>query len=179
MTYRVIRSERKTVSLEISRDGEVLVRAPRRMPTSQIERFVQDKQAWLEKHLQKQTARPLLPLLTQAEVQTLAELARQELPTLVAYYAEQLGVSYGRVTVRAQHTRWGSCSSKGNLNFNCLLMLTPPSVREYIVVHELCHLKEMNHSARFWEQVARIMPSYKTPEAWLKENGPSLIRRLG
>ena len=89
-----------------------------------------------------------------------------------------MGVSYGRITVRHQKSRWGSCSSKNNLNFNCLMMLTPPDVRNYIIVHELCHLKQMNHSPAFWQEVERIMPGYRTAKQWLEEHGPALIRRL-
>ncbi len=89
-----------------------------------------------------------------------------------------MGVSYGRITIRSQRTRWGSCSSKGNLNFNCLLLLCPEAVQDYVVVHELCHRKELNHSPKFWAEVERICPDYKTHRKWLKENGSSLIGRL-
>ena len=89
-----------------------------------------------------------------------------------------MGVSYGRITIRCQKTRWGSCSAKGNLNFNCLLMLAPPEVADYVVVHELCHRKHMNHGAAFWSEVARILPDYARHRAWLKENGSRLLARL-
>jgi predicted metal-dependent hydrolase len=89
-----------------------------------------------------------------------------------------MGISYGRITVRSQHTRWGSCSAKGNLNFNCLLMLVPQEVLDYVVVHELCHRKELNHSARFWAQVERILPDYRIHRKWLKDHGSALIGRL-
>ena len=87
-------------------------------------------------------------------------------------------MDYGRITIRAQRTRWGSCSAQGNLNFNCLLMLTPDNVMEYVVVHELCHRKEMNHSARFWSEVEKILPDYRRSRQWLKDNGGGLIGRL-
>lgn len=100
------------------------------------------------------------------------------IPERAAYYAEIIGVSYGRITIRNQKTRWGSCSGKGNLNFNCLLMLTPPEVLDYVVVHELCHRKEMNHSKRFWNEVEKVLPDYWESRKWLKENGGRIIERV-
>ena len=176
--YRLIRSDRKTISLEISRDGDVIVRAPRRMPERQIKRFVADKSAWLAKHLAKRAAQPKEQAFTPDEIEHLTAQAREILPPLVAQYAAMVGVSYNRVTVRHQLTRWGSCSRQGNLNFNCLLMCVPSAVRDYVIVHELCHRKELNHSVRFWAEVARVMPDYKQYEQWLKVNGGALIRRL-
>ncbi|MDE6567167.1 MAG: M48 family metallopeptidase, partial [Lachnospiraceae bacterium] len=94
------------------------------------------------------------------------------------YYARQIGVDYGRITIRNQKTRWGSCSGKGNLNFNCLLMLAPAEIQDYVVVHELCHRREMNHSPRFWAEVAKIMPDYQERRKWLKEHGQEIMRRM-
>jgi predicted metal-dependent hydrolase len=87
-------------------------------------------------------------------------------------------VTYGRITVRNQRTRWGSCSSKGNLNFNCLLMLAPPDILDYVVVHELCHRKEMNHSPKFWAEVAKVIPDYKERQKWLRTEGSNIMRRM-
>ena len=103
---------------------------------------------------------------------------RRGIPERVAHFAPLVGVTYGRITIRSQHTLWGSCSSKGNLNFNCLLMLTPPEVLDYVVVHELCHRKEMNHSVRFWAEVEHVLPDYEIRRKWLRENGTALISRL-
>lgn len=113
--------------------------------------------------------------LSQEEIKELADRAREVFPPKVAYYAQQIGVTYGRITIRNQKTRWGSCSGKGNLNFNCLLMLAPEEVQDYVVVHELCHRKEMNHSHRFWREVEKIMPDYKVHRKWLKEHGGRII----
>jgi len=87
-------------------------------------------------------------------------------------------VTYGRITVRNQKTRWGSCSSKGNLNFNCLLMLTPPEVIDSVVVHELCHLREMNHSPKFYAEVLKVYPDYHKWNGWLKEHGAAIMKRM-
>ena len=92
-------------------------------------------------------------------------------PERVSYYAREIGVDYGRITIRQQKTRWGSCTSEGNLNFNWLLMLAPPEILDYVVVHELCHRKEMNHSAAFWREVEHILPDYRERKKWLKDNG--------
>ena len=97
------------------------------------------------------------------------------IPERVKYYAPQIGVRCGRITIRNQKTRWGSCSAKGNLNFNCLLMLTPPEVIDSVVVHELCHLKEMNHSKKFYDEILRVYPDYKKWDKWLKQNGSGIM----
>lgn len=178
----VIRSSRKTMSLEVRGDGTVLVRAPYRMPVTEIQRFVQEKSDWIAKHLQMQAERKKEAQqeerLTMQEIQELADRALAEIPKRAAYYAQLLQVDYGKITIRNQKSRWGSCSSKGNLNFNCLLMLTPPEIIDYVVVHELCHRKEMNHSARFWNEVEKVLPDYRERRAWLKEHGGRLIARM-
>ena len=177
-SYRVIRSARRTLALEITPAGEVLVRCPRRCTNAQIDAFVQSKSAWLGRHLAQKAAQPRLPPLTQAQVQDLARQALQVIPRRVAWFAPRVGVTYSGITIRSQRTRWGSCSSRKNLNFNCLLMLAPPEVLDYVVVHELCHLKEMNHSPRFWAEVERVLPGYQAQRQWLKEQGSALIARL-
>lgn len=176
--YTLTRSRRKTIALHILPDGTLEVRCPTRMKKADIDAFVESKRPWIEKHLQAIQNRPPQRPLTPPEIQALAQEAAQYLPQRVAHFAPKIGVTYGRITIRAQHTRWGSCSSKGNLNFNCLLMHMPPEVIDYIVVHELCHRKEMNHSPKFWAEVAKILPNYKEQKHWLKQNGPSLISRL-
>ena len=104
-----------------------------------------------------------------------ADEALRVIPERVRFYAPVVGVTYGRITIRNQRTRWGSCSAKGNLNFNCLLMKAPPEVLDYVVVHELCHRLEMNHSPRFWAQVERVLPDYKVSRKWLREHGNELM----
>lgn len=116
--------------------------------------------------------------LTMEDIRSLAQEALQVIPERVAHYAPLVGVSYGRITIRNQRSRWGSCSSKGNLNFNCLLMLAPIEVIDSVVVHELCHRLEMNHSKRFYAHVRRVYPEYDRYHAWLKENGAAIMRRM-
>ena len=157
ITYNLIRSRRKTLAVEIKSDGQIIVRAPYRMPKKEIDRFVLEKADWIEKHLntvkKRQAARPQTKRLTSDEIRELADKALIDIPERVRHYAPYVGVSYGRITIRNQKTRWGSCSAKGNLNFNCLLMLAPPEVRDYVVVHELCHRLEMNHSSRLLPKI--------------------------
>ncbi len=175
--YQVIRSRRKTLAIEVKTDGTVVVRAPKNLSHSRIDRFVREKEDWIRTRLEKNALLASSPPLTAEELRDLTAQAQGTLPEIAARYAKKLGVSYRRITIRCQKTRWGSCSSKQNLNFNCLLMLTPPEVQEYVVVHELCHLKEMNHSAAFWTEVERILPDYRERRQWLREHEAALLAR--
>ena len=175
------RSARRSLSLEIMPDGNLLARAPQRMPEREIWAFIREKEEWIWIHrrqrMERQTEAQADPL-TPDQIRELADVALRVLPERCRYFAGVMGVRYGRITIRNQKTRWGSCSSGGNLNFNCLLMLAPPEVRDYVVVHELAHLKEMNHSPRFWKEVEKVLPDYRQRLLWLKKNGPELIARM-
>ena len=173
---QVIRSSRRTVAVEITRDRRVVVRAPLRMKDRDIEAFLELKSLWIESRLARPAATQ--PPLTEEEKATLMAAAREDIPRRVAQFAPQVGVGVGRITIRCQHTRWGSCSSKGNLNFNCLLMLCPEWVRDYVVIHELCHRREMNHSPRFWALVAANCPDYNAARRWLKTQGRAIMERV-
>ena len=176
--YTLVRSSRKTLSIVIKPTGEVEVRCPKKCSKRDVEAFVVTREAWIQKHLEEISARPKLPVLSEAERKALAKEAAEVLTVKVRQFAKWMGVGYGCITIRSQRTRWGSCSAKGDLNFNCLLMLCPEEVVDYVVVHELCHRKEMNHSAAFWAEVERFCPDYRIHRKWLKENGASLIARL-
>ena len=189
MNVKIIRSNRKTLAIQINPDLSVTVRAPMYAPQSDIERILREKKGWIQKHIEKireqeankkeiQGESVKSEYLTNEEIKKLADKALQHIPKRVSYFAKQIGVTYGKITIRNQKTRWGSCSSKGNLNFNCLLMLTPPEVIDYVVVHELCHRKEMNHSGAFWAEVEKVLPDYKEQVKWLKENGGQIIGRM-
>lgn len=112
------------------------------------------------------------------ELNAILEEAKDKLPRLVVRYAKKMNISYEKVFVKTQKTRWGSCSSKGNINLNCLLMKVPPYVRKYVIVHELAHRKEMNHSEHFWKLVANEMSDYQKAVKWLKKNGEAVIGKL-
>jgi predicted metal-dependent hydrolase len=177
----LIRSKRKTISIEITPDARVIVRAPKYASISEINRLIGEKADWIDKHLrkmeEKQRERAMAPQpeLTQQEIRLLTTRAKRIIPQRVRYYAEIMDVKYGRITIRMQKSRWGSCSSKGNLNFNCLLMRTPDEIIDYVVVHELCHLKEMNHSPKFWAEVEKIFPDYKERRKWLRDHGNEIM----
>lgn len=181
---RIIRSRRKTISIQIDENLRITVRAPLRMKEAAIQTFIEERSEWIEKHLEKMRERQeklqteQAEQLTLSELRTLAEDAVSYIPERVSFYAREIGVNYGRITIRNQKSRWGSCSSEGNLNFNCLLMLTPAEIIDYVVVHELCHRLEMNHSPYFWAEVERILPDYKKRRKWLKDNGGKIMRRM-
>ena len=182
IAYRVIRSARKTLQVEIRPDGEVLVRSPQYLSDAEIRRFVETKADWIVQHIARVKAGAQqaadMERLSMEDIRRLADEAAIDIPERVRRFAPVVGVRYGRITIRNQKSKWGSCSSRGNLNFNCLLMLAPPSVRDYVVVHELCHLIELNHSKRFWNLVAGVLPGYKNEEKWLKTQGMLIMRRM-
>ena len=181
VNIEIIRSRRRSISITVDGPDHVTVRAPSRMTDREIRAFVDSKRAWLEKHLaiaaEKREAAANAATLTQAEMNTLVNAAKTYIPQRVEYYSRLMGVKCSGITIRCQKTRWGSCSSRGSLNFNCLLMLAPAEEVDYVVVHELCHLKEMNHSPRFWAEVAKVMPDYRTRVAWFKKHGTEIMSR--
>ena len=179
--YTVIRSSRKTIALEITRDGKLLVRCSYRTSQEYIDAFVRDKLDWIKKHMPAKGNEPVIRF-TDTQIREFANTVKARLPSRLELFSRQLGVRYTRVTIRAQRSRWGSCCKHKDgmhtLNFNCLLALVPSEVLDYVVVHELCHIKEMNHSKAFWALVESILPDYKSRKKWLREQGGALIRRL-
>ena len=177
----IIRSDRKTISIQLKR-GEIIARAPLRMKDKEIYSFIESKKFWIEKNLAKMEEREKaisdVQPFTLEEINALTEKAKTIIPERVKYYAPKIGVTYNRITIRRQRTRWGSCSSKGNLNFNCLLALFPIEVIDSVVVHELCHRKHMNHSPQFYAEIEKMFPEYKKWHKWLSDNGGVYMGRL-
>lgn len=177
----VIRSGRKTVSIQV-KPNEVIIRAPMRMKEKEIEKFVESKRNWIEKHLkslsEKQKALENIEPYSDEEISSFIKKAKEIIPKKVEFYADKIGVTYNRITIRCQRTRWGSCSSKGNLNFNCLLVLLPDEIIDSVIVHELCHRKHMNHSAKFYEEVEKVFPEYRKCHEWLNRNGSKYMSRI-
>ncbi len=174
------RSARRTLSVKVTPEG-IFLRAPQHATKKQIEAFVQEHADWIRKRAaqvqERAAAAAGAGALTETEKKELRRRAAQVIPGRVALYAQQLGVTYGQIRIRFMTSRWGSCGPNGDLTFNALLMLAPPEVADSVIVHELCHRLEMNHSRRFYEHVLRVMPDYHDRQKWLKQEGMIAIER--
>ncbi len=170
LTYSLIRSRRRTLSVEITREGLVVVRAPMRLPKREIEGFLRGRQGWIVTHRAAQLARAAAhPAPDAQEEARLRALAKQVLPPLVARYAARMGVHPTGITVTGAKTRFGSCSPKDRLSFSFRLMQYPPAAVEYVVVHELAHIRVRNHSAAFYAEVEKILPDWRQRQALLRK----------
>lgn len=178
MQYTLVRTRRRTLAVQIKPDGAVVVRAPFNMSERRIDAFLAEKSAWIKKHLSMINAEKSAPKYTDAEIKAFKISAKRVLTERTAYFAEIIGVKYGKITIRAERTLWGSCTARGNINLNCLLVELPQNIYDYVVIHELCHLKHLNHSRLFWETVAKYCPDYKIYRKWLKANGGKFLNRL-
>ena len=178
----IIRSKRKSLALQISDDGHLIVRVPLRCTNKDIINFIERNAEWIDIHTEKVKKRnrelEQLSPFSKQDIDNMAQKAMEIIPQRVKYYAQLLGVTYGRITIRDQKTKWGSCSASGNLNFNCLLMSAPQEVLDSVIVHELCHRLYMNHSKDFYAAVYRIFPDYDKWNKWLNDNGNLLIQRM-
>lgn len=189
--YEIIRSKRKTCAIILNADDTLTVRLPLRGREADAIRLLQEKQGWIgakraemQRKKQEQQDSPYRPKTALTPQQALAleqryrMAAKEYVPKRVAYYADAycslIRHGYSTIAIRDQKTRWGSCSSRGTLSFNWRLMLAPPGILDYVVVHELCHLEHMNHSKDFWQCVEAILPDYKERRKWLKEHGHEL-----
>ena len=169
--YELIRTNRRTMTLEITRDCRVLVRAPLRMPKNRIDAFVASKEGWIAKHLAQvqQRAAQAPPPPTEAEIAALKAQARAVLPEKVAYWSAVMGLSPTGVKITSARRRYGSCSGKNSLCFSCFLMQQPEAAIDLVVVHELCHIRVKNHGPAFYALLARYLPDYKARQNLLKE----------
>ncbi len=168
--YTLIRSSRRTLALEITRDLQVIVRAPLRCPQRQIDQFVDSRRDWIADKLALQQRRRAALLALEPTPEQEIELRRraaQVIPQRVAYYASLMGVTPAGVRITAARTRFGSCSGKNRLCFSWRVMLYPPEAVDYVVVHELAHIRHHNHSKDFWTFVASVMPDYRTRQSLL------------
>lgn len=174
MNVEIIKTKRKTISLEIHREGRVIVRAPLGITERELEDFIESHKSWIEQKRRLLEERKQQALSTKAppadEISPKEwKQIRTSFAEAVEEYCHRMNVTVGRITIRDQKTRWGSCSAKGNVNFNYRLYYMPRELMEYVVVHELAHRKHMDHSARFWEEVERYCPKYRTYRKELKK----------
>lgn len=172
LEYTLIRSDRKTIGLRLDSEGRLTVRAPKHMSAAQIELVLRRHAVWIEKQKivlkqHKSEAVQITPGMRKEGIRR----AREVFPARTAHFARIMGVRYGTITIREQKTRWGSCSSGGNLSFNWKLVLLEPELLDYVVVHELAHRLEMNHSSRFWAIVESILPDYRILKKRLQKEG--------
>ena len=171
----LVRSGRKTIAVQVKADGQIVLRIPENCRTETAMAFAHQNIEWIvvtRERILQQAARK--PVYTEQEIEEFKKKLRLVLEERLAFFAKQMGVSYGRVSVRNQKTRGGSCRVTGNLNFNWRLCLVPESILDYVVVHELAHRKEMNHSAQFWQIVESVLPDYRKRREWLKLHGGGL-----
>ncbi len=175
----VVYSSRKSLGLEIREGGREPARVPLRTSNIQVRNFIQQRSPWIvekwfimNQREEEKRNRPQPDYVKDPGLErSYREQAARILGERTAYFAQLMGVTYGKITIRAAKTRWGSCSAKGNLNFHWKLVLMPPEVLDYVIVHELAHRREMNHSPRFWAEVEHVLPDYRERRRWLKENG--------
>ncbi len=175
--YKLVRCDRKSYEVQIRPGGEVVIRAPHQLPMTVIRDFLVQREEWIKNKYHEQSkirAGKETDLKTIELEKRYRKAAMDYIPKRVAYYAGIMDVSYSKISIRDAKTRWGSCSSSGNLSFSWRLMLAPFSVLDYVVVHELCHRVHMNHSKEFWHLVEHYIPDYKIKRKWLKENGKHL-----
>lgn len=182
LPIEVIYGAEQGLRTEIAIDGHVMTYVHEEISLRAIAQYLRTHAVELESDSQRMISDWRWSIGTApigaAELHDLTQRAKEVFPIRVACYAQKMGVTYGRITIRHQRTRWGSCSSKGNLNFNCLLMLAPPEVLNSVVIHELCHCRHLNHSAQFYAMLADYDPNYETCQGWLRQNGSQLIDRM-
>ena len=168
MEYEIIRSKRRTMCLQIKLDGSVVVRAPLKMSEKSIKDFVLKHSDWIEKKQELVKNAHIPEDFDKNEKKELKKRAKEIIEPILEYYSNKMGVSYERFSINSAKTRFGSCSSKKTLNFSYRLVLYPYEAIEYVCVHELAHLKEMNHSKKFWQIVEGELPDYKARKQLLK-----------
>ena len=162
MEYQVIRSTRKTISVEVTRDLRILVRAPAQLSDENIREFVNRHRTWIQTHRERQQAKLENQIvLSEAQLALLRILAEEELPKKVRHFGLQMQLMPEQVRITAAKTRLGSCGSNRHINFSMYLMLYPEPLIDYVVVHELAHLRYLSHNSSFYSLIAQYIPDYK------------------
>lgn len=170
--YRIVRSKRKTVALRICEDGTLLVLAPQRYPDSEIEALIGRHHVWIERHrdiAKRRALREQTLAGSKDQVEALYRTAHQFIPARVAYFARQMGVTPTGIRITSAAKRFGSCSAANSLCFSYRVMMYPPEAIDYVIVHELAHIRHHDHSPAFYAFVESVLPDYRRAEAILKE----------
>ncbi|MDD5382874.1 MAG: DUF45 domain-containing protein [Candidatus Margulisbacteria bacterium] len=162
------------MALIITAEANLVIRAPLHLPDEAIDRFIEQKKKWIERQMARLTARPRPIVLTEEERAGWVLIAREKIVERCRYFSELTGYRPVAVKITSARSRWGSCGAKGSINFSWRLAMSPPQVIDYVVVHELVHLVEPNHSPNFWRRVAEVIPDHKLHRRWLRENGQLL-----
>ena len=182
--YTIVRSKRRSIGFEVRPGGKITVRIPMHASVNTVKEIIEDKKDWLYEMYLKQKDKIDTDSLREAErsdprtaylEKKYRQAAKRYIYERVEYYIDMIGGHYSSIRIGDQKTRWGSCSNNGTLSFSWRLMLAPPRVLDYVVIHEICHLTYMDHSKNFWDLVSVYDPDYKEHRKWLKENGDSLI----
>lgn len=159
---KILLSKRRSIALQINSQGEFIVRAPLRTPIKNIESLILQKQSWILKCLQRKAQGIAAPELSELEIKHYKKLAKIKFKNLLDIWAQTMELTYSSVRISSAKSRWGSCSGKNSISLNWRLVLMPESLLEYVVIHELAHVKHKNHSIQFWEFVAKYLPEYKS-----------------
>jgi predicted metal-dependent hydrolase len=168
----LIRSRRRSISITVTREGRVVVRAPHHADSALIDAFVERKRVWVEKHCARMHERKAArPQYTPDEIAILKSKAAQLIPVRVEHFARLHGLTYRRIRISDARTRWGSCSPRKTLSFSWRLAMAPDEVVDYVVAHELAHTVELNHSDRFWRFLKTMIPEHGEHRNWLRHNG--------
>lgn len=173
--YKVIYTKRKSLAIIINNNAEVCVRAPksRFFNIDEICKFVESKKDWIAESVSKvqKNMKERRPELSLIEKKKKREDARNIIVNKVEYFAKKYNFKYSKIRLSSAKTRWGSCSIKGTISINWNLIFAPEEILDYVIIHELCHTKQHNHSDKFWNEVSKIIPDYKNKRMWLKNNG--------
>ena len=168
MEYKVIYSDRKTVNISV-KNGSVVIKAPKRIKKTELLKIIEKHKNWIAKAIvSEKEKREKYETLDENEIKALKKSAREYLTEKCEYFSNLMGLKYNRITITSAKTRFGSCTTQKNISFSYRLMLYPEPAREYVVVHELAHLIEMNHSKKFYAIIEKYLPDYKERKKLLK-----------
>lgn len=169
ISCEIVRSKRKTAAFSITRDGRILLRIPLWVSDHEAKRLIEENQDQLHRLWNRwKTTQSAQPTYNTADIPYLKALAANKLPARLEYWSKRTGLIPTSIKITSAQSRFGSCNNRGGICFSCFLMLYPDNAIDYVIVHELCHLKHLNHSAPFYQLLSRYLPDYKQREAILK-----------